>query len=449
MMVPGRRLIFACGVVVLPFAALAGAMPDSAVLCATVIAAFGVIVLFDAVLGLGLLEGIRAELPPVVRLSKDREGVIPILVTTERNPGAQVRLGLPFPKEITSPDEDIVAVLPEESRAARVMWRCTPTERGNYVLDRCYLERLSPWGLWAFRHATPSRCEVRVYPNLLTERKYVGALFLNRGTFGVHTQRQVGKGREFEKLREYIPGDSYDEIHWKATAKRGRPVTKVFQIERTQEVYIIIDASRLSARRPDTSQVVSERQDANQLERFLTAALILCLAAERQGDLFGLAAFSDKPLRFVRARNGKAHYGACRDALYALQPQSVSPDFDELFTFLRLRLRRRALLVFLTNLDDPVLAESFVRNIELIRRQHLVLVNMPALPNVRPIFSDENVVTVDDVYDRLGGHAQWFALKELERLLHRRGVAFSLLDNERMCAQLVSQYVNVKRRQAL
>src|SRR5204863_1117351 len=92
------------------------------------------------------------------------------------------------------------------------------------------------------------RSEIRVYPNLLNERKNLAALFLHRGSFGMHAQRQIGKGRDFEKLREYIPGDSYDEVHWKATAKRGRPVTKIFQIERTQEVYVIIDASRLSAR---------------------------------------------------------------------------------------------------------------------------------------------------------------------------------------------------------
>ena len=97
------------------------------------------------------------------------------------------------------------------------------------------------------------------------------------------------------------------------------------------------------------------------LERFLTAALVLGLAAEQQGDLFGLLAFTNKVETFVRAKNGKAHYSACRDALYRLQPQIVTPDFEEVCTFIRLRLRRRALLVVLTALDDPVLAESFVK----------------------------------------------------------------------------------------
>src|SRR5207249_1294948 len=177
-------------------------------------------------------------------------------------------------------------------------------------------------------------------------RKSLAAFFLKRGALGLHLQRQIGKGRDFEKLREYVPGDSFDEIHWKATARRAKPITKVFQVERTQEIYVVIDASRLSSREtggPGTSI----------LERHVTAALVLGLATERQGDLFGLITFADKVQTFVRARRGKAHFTACRDALYTLQAQSVSPDFDELFSFIRLQLRRRCLIVMLTSLDDP------------------------------------------------------------------------------------------------
>ena len=176
---------------------------------------------------------------------------------------------------------------------------------------------------------------------------------------------------------------------------------------------------------------------------------MLGLAAEQQGDLFGVLTFTDKVQRFVRAKNGKAHYSACRDALYTLQPQLVSPDFDELCTFIRLRLRRRSLLFFLTALDDAQLAESFVRNVDLIRRQHLVLVNMVQPAGVRPLFTHPGVATLDQVYQELGGHLQWQKLRELEKVLQRRGVQFSLLQNERLSAELVSQYLNVKRRQLL
>ena len=185
------------------------------------------------------------------------------------------------------------------------------------------------------------------------------------------------------------------------------------------------------------------------LERFISAALVMGLAAEQQGDLFGLLTFSDRIESFVRAKNGKAHYSACRDALYLLEPKIVSPDFEELFTFLRLRLRRRALLVILTALDDPVLAEGFVRHVDLIRRQHLVLVNMLRPPGAEPVFGGADVAGMDDLYQRLGGHLQWQKLRELETVLKRRGVQFSQLTDSRLCADLVTQYLTVKRRQLL
>jgi uncharacterized protein (DUF58 family) len=222
---------------------------------------------------------------------------------------------------------------------------------------------------------------------------------------------------------------------------------------RGEEAAFIPSPAPLS-RHQDTAPDTAASTDALQnktttLERFITAALVLGVAAEQQGDLFGLLTFTSKVDNFVRAKNGKAHYNACRDALYTLQPQIVAPDYDELCTFIRLRLRRRALLVFLTALDDPVLAEGFVRNLELIRRQHLILVNALQPPGVAPMFSDPNVASVDDLYERLGGHMSWHSLRELEKVLQRRGVRFSLLKNERLSAELVSQYLNVKRRQLL
>ena len=176
---------------------------------------------------------------------------------------------------------------------------------------------------------------------------------------------------------------------------------------------------------------------------------MLGLAAEQQGDLFGLLTFTNKVENFVRAKNGKAHYSACRDALYTLEPQSVTPDFDEVASFIRLRLRRRALLVFLTALDDPLLTESFVRNVDLLCRQHLVVVNMMQPPGADPLFTEPDVSSMDDLYQHLGGHIRWQKLRELEKVLRRRGVRFSLLENEKMSAQLVSQYLEVKQRQTL
>jgi uncharacterized protein (DUF58 family) len=469
MIVPRDRLLLWFAVIVLPFALLAAVEPGAVVISFTLIVAFVIAALVDAVGARSSLAGISVTLPEISRMSKDREAKLELHIRNEQQKPRTLRLALGMPREVQSPQEEVEVSLPAETEWSRFSWACLPLKRGSYRIDAAYLEAGSRFGFWSVRRTTPVRSEIRVYPNLLAERKNLAALFLHRGAFGLHAQRQVGKGREFEKLREYVPGDGYDEIHWKATAKRGRPITKVFQIERTQEVYVVMDASRLSARSVEAAKENSvignqysvERADApslntdyrllntSTLERFVTAALVLGLAAEQQGDLFGLLTFTNKVEKFIRAKNGKAHYSACRDALYTLQPQIVSPDFDELCTFIRLRMRRRALLVFLTSLDDPVLADSFVRNMDLIRRQHLVLVNMLQPPGVAEVFSNPNIATMDELYQHLGGHLLWHNLRELQKVLQRRGVKFSLLGNEKLSVELVSQYLGVKRRQLL
>ncbi len=445
MLSPRSRLIWWVALLVAPLATVAGVLPSAAPFAALVICAFIAVILLDAIFAFGTVQGFTIECADPVRLSKDRPSELELLFKNAAPASRVLRIGLPLPREIEGLQEDLRVEFPGAEKTSRVGWACTPRRRGNYRLNCCHVEGSSPLGFWSARAALPLRTELRVYPDLMKERKNVAALFLNRGTLGIHALRQVGKGRDFEKLREYIPGDSYEDIHWKATAKRGRPVTKIFQIERTQEVYVILDASRLSAR--EVADPADPGARVSTLERFINAALVLALAAERQGDLFGMITLSDRVHQFVRARAGQAHYSRCRDALYTLHPRIVTPDYDELFAFIRTRLRRRALLVFLTALDDPLLAESFEQNAGLVCRQHLLLVNMIQPPGVRPLFSDASVTRLDDLYRELGGHIQWQNLLELGKKLKQRGVQFSLVQNEKLSAALVTQYLNVKRRQ--
>ncbi len=460
MIIPRTRLLVWFAIIVVPFATLAGVVPGIAAVSFAAIALFALTAVADACLTAGILHGVSLELTPLLRATQERPFSITVRLRNPRQRPRRLRLALAFPPELQPSVDEITVDLPAESEWSTFEWICSAAKRGKFQIASARIETASPLGFWSYWKTASVSSELRIYPNLARERKNLAALFLNRGAFGIHAQRQIGRGRDFEKLREYIPGDSFEDVHWKATAKRGRPVTKVFQIERTQEVYVIIDASRLSGRTVEGGKSRFENrniappsdlnsQSSTILERFITAALVLGLAAEKQGDHFGLVTFNDKIETFIRARNGKAHYHACRDALYTLQARDVTPDFDELSRFIRLRLRRRALLLFLTSLDDPVSAESFVRNMDLLCRQHLVLVNMLQPPGVRPVFSDDRVTTANELYGDLAGHIRWHGLRELEKILQRRGVRLSLLQSERLAVDLVSQYVNVKQRQVL
>ena len=443
MVAPRSRLIWTASAS-LPLALLAVIAPASGPVCLALAGVLVLVAAMDGVMSGRSLDGIGIELPAVARMSKDRKTPLEVRVRNEQSVKKTVRIALGLPLEVQADVDEVDVLLPGESVWSSLTWTCLPRKRGRYRVKAAYIEGTSSLGFWSTRREIPVQSEIRVYPNLFSERKKLAALFLNRSTFGLHSQRQIGKGRDFEKLREYSPGDGFDEIHWKATARRAKPITKVFQIERTQEVYVLIDASRLSSRLTKPGM-----PDSAILERLVTSALVLGMAAERQGDLFGLLSFTDKVETFVRARNGRSHYNTCRDALYTLHPQTVTPDYDELFTFIRLRLRRRALVICLTSLDDPSLAESFVKSLELIRKQHVVLVNMIRQPETAPLFTESAPESTDDLYRKLGGHMRWNKLRQLEKVLHRRGVRLSQVEHERLSVELVSQYLNVKQRQLL
>jgi len=439
MIAPRSALLIVAALVMLPGLTLLIAVPSLAAVAVLVLLLFLLVIMFDAWFMQPALSSIRISLPEVIRLSKGRDGSIEVRLTNERSDQFQFRIGFPFSPEVGATENNFDIVLPPASTQVLTI-SCRPKERGRFLLSKCYLQKPSRLRFWNLRQVIALKSELRVYPDLITGRRKVAAIFLPHGRFGFRQHRQLGKGREFEKLREYIPGDGVEDIHWKATAKRGRPVTKVYQIERTQEVYVIIDSSRLSARMLG---------DMSILERFITAGLILCLAAAKQSDLFGLVTFSDKTHRFIRAKNGKTHYDACRDALYTLQPESVTPDFQDLFASLRLRLRRRALLIFLTSLDDPVLGNSFLEHLNLLTRQHLVLVSMIQPKEARPLFAGERPTEVDAIYSRLGGHLLWGDMQEIRKRLQRLGVEFSMVQSDQLAAETVSRYFKVKQRQLL
>lgn len=385
-----------------------------------------------------------ATVPPVARFMRDREGVLSVTFSNPDARARRLRVALGLPSAFVSREEEMWVDLPGGAARARIDWHCTPRRRGRFANVLACVEGGSALGLWFVRARTELPCELRVHANLLTERKHIAALFLARGRPGTRVQRTLGRGREFEKLRDYLPGDGFDEIHWKASAKRGRPVTKVFQAERTQEIYVVIDASRLSAR-PVTHGGIEQTV----LERYVTSALVLLIAAERQGDKFGLVAHDDRVRFCVRAGSGPGHYAACREAVLGLQPSEATPDMPEIVRHLRAQFRQRALLFFLTDLSDPVLAEDFMRHVRVLSRQHLVLVGQLPPPEVAPLFTGEEVRSGDEVYQRLAGHARWAETRALAQKLKPLGVTSVQLENEAMAAQMIAHYMRVKARQAL
>src|SRR5579884_2180940 len=433
MIVPRTRLLVAFGFVVVP-AALLAAAPGALFAAVVLVVLFVAVLAVDAMLGRGKTEGVAVELPQVIRLVRRRGGTVPVVIRGAEHAQRTVRVGILVPAELGCERDDFDAAVPSV-----LSMECKAPIRGTFPIGAAALEAASPLGLWSVRRTVPLQSEVRVYPDLGADRRLLASLLVRRGS-GLHLQRQVGRGREFETLREYVPGDAINEIHWKATARRSRLVTRTFRIERAQEIYAVIDCSRLT-RRP-------AGEGENILERYVSASLGLALASRQQGDLFGLVTFSDAVHGFVRAGSTHAHFAACRNALLDLKSRSVTPDYIELAATLDSRLRRRAMLVFLTELDDPVLAEDFIRAMQPLIRRHLIAVASVRDDGARPLF-ELPAATEAQVYERLRGHLAWQRLRETSGRLAALGVRMMTADPARLTLELAQFYRNVRQRQAI
>jgi uncharacterized protein (DUF58 family) len=441
MMAPSRALLWLVGLLFVPaltVVGLGGALARTGwfVAAATVSAA-----VIDVVLSLDRLAFVKVSLPSVVHGIVGRDVRVDAVVRGEDAPLA-LRLSLAFPPAL-APRTRVVRLSRVAATGEKTTFHAKVLERGVHRAKALHFETSSRLGLWSIRRKDAIDVEIRAYPELLHDQKRLVAM-LPRAQEGAFAARQVGRGRDFDRLREYVPGDPSDDIHWKATAKRRRPVTKLFKVERAQPVYVAVDASRLAARR-----VPSPGGDVALLERHIVAALLLGSAAERAGDLFGLASFSDDVHAFVRASRGRGHFRACREAAVTFAQRAVSPDFGQLFSFVADRVRTRSLVYVLTSLEDPAVAEEFAEGAARIGTRHLVVAASRVAPEVRPLFSGKPVESIDEVYDRLDGHLAWKRQRLLRRTLEQRGVRMIDVDHTNVVPVLVQSYLALKGRQAL
>jgi uncharacterized protein (DUF58 family) len=84
---------------------------------------------------------------------------------------------------------------------------------------------------------------VKVYPRSLIPSRLL-AVVRTASALGGAGARRRGVGTEFLELREYVPGDDFRLVDWKATARTGKLIVKVFEEEALPRVAVVVDASK-------------------------------------------------------------------------------------------------------------------------------------------------------------------------------------------------------------
>ncbi len=241
-----------------------------------------------------------------------------------------------------------------------------PRERGRTALGDSYAWYESLAGLMRHRVRLEGARPIRILPDL-SGLEIVDDLALRARTIdrGLRRLRRRGAGTEFESLREYASGDAFRDIDWKATARRGRVMVAQYEVERSQQVIVAIDAGRLMAARLG---------DRRKLDYAVGAALGIAGLARRAHDRVGVHAFAAATLATVRPAAGPAAAAAIVEALADVEPQFDESDYERAAFELQSSYRRRSLIVVFTDLFDPVASSVVLAALGTLVRRHLVLV---------------------------------------------------------------------------
>lgn len=390
----------------------------------------------------GLGCPIRVAIMPA---TEDSEGAIRVRDESER-------------LKLEHPDATAGASTPESATPIH-LWPWTAEiallRRGLWPGPRVGIERQSRFRIWRLRRWFDVPTPLRIDADLRPGRQQILRSRVYRMLVASKQTPWTGHGRDFERLREYQSGDTYSEIAWKSTARRGVPVTRLFQWEQKQEVYFVVDQSRTSALVLDPaadpeSAARRERTPRRMLDLAVETALVGATVALELGDEFGLVTYADGATSWLRAGSGQAQFHRFRDRLLNLEPLPTTADYEALFADIRVRLRRRAYLVLLADLTERSISDSLRHGVGLVRSSHALLMTSILPAHVRPAFSPRETLKTDqDVYAALAGDRENQRLAALARRLRQLDVQLRYVPAEKFLGTAVEGYLENKREQRL
>ena len=425
---PSSRLFVACGLVTL---ALVGSVAATWLAWAALGADLLLVLAF-------LTDRHRAARTPL-RAARTWP---PLLVQGAPSP-VTLRLEAPGPRAVTvvvrealhpalveAPLRERVRVAAGAAHSWRYVLSCR--RRGAHVIPPPTVRVLGPWGLaWSQRTLLEPQVQ-RVYPQVRWQGEVGRLLALaHRRELGRSPLRLQGVGSEPYALREYRPGDPPVRIHWKASARHDRLVSREDTWERGARLVVLLDCGRAMA---------SQDAGRSKLDHALAAALALTRVAASRGDRVTLAAFSDRIERTVRVRGGSRSVGIAYGALFDLEARLVEPAYDLAAEHAGQAESRRSLVVILTSVTDLAAAELLREAVLALRRKHRpILVNLEdpelaALARARPD-------TVEAAFAQVSAMEIVLANRRLGRRLQRSDIPVATAPADRLAWETLAVYL--------
>ncbi len=370
------------------------------------------------------------------RLSNGDQNLIRIYVENLYPFKAKLRLIDEVPEQFQMRKADFWTTL-SPAKNTTIDYNLRPVKRGEYEFGRLNIFVSSPIGLVSRRFKFLEPSTVPVYPSYIQLRKFeLLAISNNLTELGIKKIRRIGHNMEFEQIKEYVAGDDFRTINWKATARKGQLMVNNYQDERSQQVYSVIDKGRV---------MEMPFEGMSLLDYAINAALVISNIAMKKGDKAGLITFQHKIGTILPASKRNKQMELIMETLYNQKTAYKESDFSRLFVGIQKKLNQRSLLLLYTNFESLSALQRQLPYLRSLSKNHLVvaiffrntemkevLENKPT--NVKEIYRK----TVAEKFD----HEKRLIVKELRR----HGVYSVLTTPENLTVDSINKYLELKAR---
>lgn len=401
---------------------------------ATMIALFG-LTGYDTYILYTIADKVSAsrKTPKVFSLSDEMQ--VRIHLHNAANRKVDVVLTDELPAELQIRDHQIAFVL-EAEVDRELTYPIRPMTRGAYDFGNLNLFLTTDWKLAERRLVFPAEETVPVYPSILQMQQFALQAKTTVPAQGRKRLRRLAKSYEFDQIKEYVLGDDYRSINWKATGRRNTLMINQYEDERAQRVFCCIDKGRT---------MLMPFNGLSLLDYAINATLALSNVILTREDRAGLLTFSDKIGTVLPADSKPDHLRRIMEALYRQQDQQKESNYDLLYYASRKLLGGRSLIILFTNFESNYALDRVLPSLRRIARSHQLVVILFENTEIADLLN-ESTEDVEDVY--LKSTARNF-LQQRELMaarLRQNGVKVVLTPPEELSGAVINEYLEMKRR---
>lgn len=395
-----------------------------------------ILFLLDIMLLYRFKEGIRGRRLMPEKLSNSDENPIPITISNHYPIKVIIDVVDELPKQFQKRDFSYEVTL-APSQVHDFVYQVRPVERGEYYFGNLNIYASSQLRIVKRKYQFQKDQMVPVYPSFIQMQKYDFMAIGNHLTeFGLKKIRRIGHTSEFEQIKDYVKGDDFRTVNWKATAKRGLLMVNQFQDEKSQPIYSIIDTGRV---------MKMPFNGLKLLDYSINSALAFSNVALKKHDKVGLISFSKSIESFLPAIHKPTHLNKILEALYNIDTQFTDSDYGLLYAQLKRKVNHRSLLLLYTNFEHLSALKRQLPYLMAIAKKHMLVVILFENTELNELIN-EDAENLQAIYHKTIAEKFSYEKRLMVKELKNHGIHSILTTPEKLTINTINKYLEIKAR---